>query len=102
MHRFVSRVATLFVAAILGGGYLIAQTIAISPGYVNLPLGGTQQYSAKVTGLTPATTLKLYANKIGPTKPTPRHRHPPRLRYRRHITAKPKIQQFNPKGHHHH
>ncbi len=34
---------------------LYAQSVAISPGYVNLPLGGTQQYSATVTGLSPAT-----------------------------------------------
>ena len=38
-----------------GGGLRGAQTVAISPGYVNLPLGGTQQYTATVTGLTPTT-----------------------------------------------
>ena len=55
MRRFATRIATLFSAAILAGGYLYAQTVAISPGYVNLPLGGTQQYTATVTGLTPTT-----------------------------------------------
>ena len=34
---------------------MYAQSVTISPGYVNLPLGGTQQYTATVTGLTPAT-----------------------------------------------
>ena len=51
MRRFANRIATLFSAAILAGGYLYAQTVTISPGYVNLPLGGTQQYTATVTGL---------------------------------------------------
>src|SRR5580692_7386427 len=55
MSGFANRVTVLCSAAILAGGCLYAQTVTISPGYVNLPLGGTQQYSASVTGLTPAT-----------------------------------------------
>ena len=55
MRRFASRIATLFSATILAGGYLYAQTVTISPGYTNVPLGGTVQYTATVTGLTPAT-----------------------------------------------
>ena len=55
MRIFTKRIALLFSVAILACGYLHAQTIAISPGYVNLPLGGTQQYKATVTGLSPAT-----------------------------------------------
>ena len=55
MRRFATRIATLLCAAILAGGSLNAQTVAISPGYVNLPLGGTQQYTATVTGLSPQT-----------------------------------------------
>ena len=55
MRRLASRIATLFSATILAGGYLYAQTVTISPGYLNVPLGGTVQYTATVTGLTPAT-----------------------------------------------
>jgi uncharacterized protein (DUF1800 family) len=55
MRRFANRIASLFSVVILSGGYLYAQTVGISPGYVNLPLGGTQQYKATVTGLSPAT-----------------------------------------------
>jgi hypothetical protein len=55
MQRLANRTATLSAAVILAGGYLCAQTVAIAPGYVNLPLGGTQQYTATVTGLTPST-----------------------------------------------
>jgi uncharacterized protein (DUF1800 family) len=45
----------LFGVAALAGGSLCAQTITISPGYVSLPLGGTQQYTATVIGLSQAT-----------------------------------------------
>jgi uncharacterized protein (DUF1800 family) len=55
MRRIADRIATLCSAVILAGGSLYAQTVSISPGYVNLPLGGTQQYTATVTGLAPAT-----------------------------------------------
>ena len=55
MIRLANRIGTLFGAAILAGGCLCAQTVTISPGYMNVPLGGTQQYTATVTGLTPAT-----------------------------------------------
>lgn len=55
MRRFANRTAALCSAAILGGVCSYAQSVTISPGYMNLPLGGTQQYTAKVTGLTPAT-----------------------------------------------
>jgi hypothetical protein len=55
MFRFAGRIATLSGVAVLAGASLIAQTVAISPGYVDLPLGGTQQYKATVTGLTPTT-----------------------------------------------
>jgi uncharacterized protein (DUF1800 family) len=55
MRRSVNRIATLLSAAIFAGGYLSAQTIAITPGYMNIALGATQQYTATVTGLTPAT-----------------------------------------------
>ena len=55
MRRFANRIATLCSAAILAGGCLFAQTVSISPGYVNLPLGGTQQYTATLTGLSPET-----------------------------------------------
>jgi len=55
MHRFAKRIATLFSAAILAGGSLHAQSVTISPGYLNIPAGGKQQYTATVTGLSPAT-----------------------------------------------
>ncbi len=55
MRRFANRIATLVGAGIIAGVCLYGQTVTISPGYVNLPLGGTQQYKATVTGLTPAT-----------------------------------------------
>jgi len=55
MIRLAKRIPNPFSAVILTGGCLCAQTIAISPGYVNIPLGGTQQYTAAVTGLSPAT-----------------------------------------------
>ena len=55
MRRFATRIATLSCAAILIGGFVNAQSVTISPGYVNLPLGGTQQYAATVTGLSPQT-----------------------------------------------
>jgi hypothetical protein len=55
MRRIADRIATLCSAVILAGGSLFAQTVSISPGYVNLPLGGTQQYTATATGLSPAT-----------------------------------------------
>jgi hypothetical protein len=55
MRRFGNRIATLCSVAILVGACVYAQKITISPGYVNVPLGGTQQYKATVTGLTPAT-----------------------------------------------
>ncbi len=55
MRGFANRIATLFSGAILAGTCLCAQTVTISPGYVNVPLGGTQQYTATVTGLSPAT-----------------------------------------------
>jgi uncharacterized protein (DUF1800 family) len=55
MRRFIVLIATLFSAAILATGYVNAPTVTISPGYVNLPLGGSQQYVATVTGLSPQT-----------------------------------------------
>ena len=55
MIRTGNRIAALFSATILAGGCLYAQTVTISPGYVNVPLRGTQQYTATVTGLTPTT-----------------------------------------------
>jgi uncharacterized protein (DUF1800 family) len=55
MIRLANRIAQLFSVVILVGGCLFAQTVTISPGYVNVPLGGTQQYTATVTGLSPAT-----------------------------------------------
>jgi len=55
MIRLANRIAGLLSAAILAGGCLYAQTVTISPGYVNVPLGGTQQYNATVTGVSPAT-----------------------------------------------
>ncbi|MGD1070663.1 MAG: DUF1800 family protein [Bryobacteraceae bacterium] len=55
MRRITNRIATLSNVLILAGGGLWAQTVTISPGYVNLPLGGTQQFKAAVTGLTPTT-----------------------------------------------
>jgi hypothetical protein len=44
----------VFVAAALTGQAL-AQSITISPGYTNLGVNATLQYSATVTGLTPST-----------------------------------------------
>jgi uncharacterized protein (DUF1800 family) len=55
MSGLENRTTALCSAAILVSGCLYAQTVTISPGYVNLPLGGTQQYKATVAGLTPAT-----------------------------------------------
>jgi len=55
MIELANRIPGLFSAVILAGGCLYAQTVTISPGYVNVPLGGTQQYTATVTGLSPAT-----------------------------------------------
>jgi uncharacterized protein (DUF1800 family) len=51
MRKFANRIAALASVAVLSVSSLYAQSITISPGYVNLPLGGTQQYSATVTGL---------------------------------------------------
>jgi len=36
MFRFAGRIATLSGVAVLAGASLIAQTVAISPGYVDL------------------------------------------------------------------
>ena len=55
MSRFAIRIATLVGAGIIAGVCLYGQTVTISPGYVNLPLGGSQQYTATVTGLTHTT-----------------------------------------------
>ena len=55
MRRFANRIATLVSTAVIASVHLYAQGVTISPGYVNLPLGGTQQYKATVTGLSPAT-----------------------------------------------
>jgi uncharacterized protein (DUF1800 family) len=55
MIELANRIPGLFSAVILAGGCLYAQTVTISPGYVNIPLGATQQYTATVTGLSPAT-----------------------------------------------
>ena len=55
MIRSANPIPRWFGAVILAGGCLYAQTVTISPGYVNVPLGGTQQYSATVTGLSPTT-----------------------------------------------
>ena len=70
MRIFVRRMATLFCAAILAGGALHAQSVAISPGYVNLPLGGTQQYTATVTGLSPTTVTWSVTTGGGSITPT--------------------------------
>src|SRR5580700_3185886 len=43
--------AVCFVAALLGGGMLQAQTIAIGPtGYLTAAPGATQQFTATITG----------------------------------------------------
>ena len=55
MRRFLVRTATLICGAVFAGAFLIAQSVTISPGYVNLPLGGTQQYTATISGLSPQT-----------------------------------------------
>jgi uncharacterized protein (DUF1800 family) len=55
MRRFANRIAMLGCIATLVGGSLYAQSVTISPGYMNVPLGGTIQYKATVTGLTPTT-----------------------------------------------
>jgi uncharacterized protein (DUF1800 family) len=47
--------AVLFACGALAGQGLYAQSIAISPGYTNLGVNQTLQYTATVTGLTPAT-----------------------------------------------
>jgi len=55
MHRFATRFAALVGAAIMAGGCLFAQSITISPGYINIGLGKTQQYTASTSGLQPET-----------------------------------------------
>jgi uncharacterized protein (DUF1800 family) len=47
--------AVLFACGGLAAQGLHAQSITISPGYLNLGVNATQQYAATVTGLTPAT-----------------------------------------------
>ncbi len=48
-------VAALCVCAALSGAALQAQSVAISPGYTNLGVNAQLQYTATVTGLSPAT-----------------------------------------------
>jgi len=55
MRKYAIRIAALVFAAILGSGCASAQSITISPGYLNIGYGQSQQYTAVVTGLTPAT-----------------------------------------------
>jgi uncharacterized protein (DUF1800 family) len=55
MRMLASRAAVLLSLAALAAGTSYAQSVTISPGYTNVPLGGTQQYTATVTGLSPAT-----------------------------------------------
>ena len=70
MRRFANRIATLFSAAILAGGYLSAQTVTILQGWVSMPFGATQQYTASVTGLSPATVTWAVTNGGGTITPT--------------------------------
>jgi hypothetical protein len=57
MQRIARRIATLAGAIALFGGSLHAQSVTITPGYINIGFGQTQQYTATVTGLS-ATTVK--------------------------------------------
>jgi uncharacterized protein (DUF1800 family) len=55
MQGFAGRIATVVGIVALSAVHLHAQSVTISPGYINIGFGQTQQYSATVTGLTPAT-----------------------------------------------
>ncbi len=55
MQGFAARFAAFVGAALMAAGSLSAQSITISPGYTNIGFGQTIQYTATVTGLTPAT-----------------------------------------------
>ena len=55
MYRFANRVAALVGTAIMAGGCLHAQSITVSPGYINIGLGQSQQYTASTSGLQPET-----------------------------------------------
>lgn len=99
--KFISRIAKLFSAAIIAGGYLYAQSVTISPGYMNIPLGGTQQYKATVTGLTPATVTWSVTTGGGTISATGLYTAPATLPANSSIliiataTANTKIQAFN-------
>jgi hypothetical protein len=52
--------------AAIAAGVLSAQSVKISPGYVTLPLGGSQKYIASTTGLQPEGVIwKLYGTGTG-------------------------------------
>ena len=53
--RIAAKLAALFSVVILSAGFLNAQSITLSPGYLNIGYGQSQQYTATVTGLSPAT-----------------------------------------------
>ena len=66
MQGFAVRIAAFFAAALMAAGSLSAQSISISPGYMNIGFGQSIQYTAAVTGLTPAT-VKWTVNAGGGT-----------------------------------
>ena len=55
----------LLVSAALSGAALQGQTVKISPGYTSIGVNATLQYSATVTGLTPATVTWQVNSKTG-------------------------------------
>jgi len=55
MHGLVTRISTIAGALFVAASGLYAQSITISPGYTNIGFGQSLQYTATVTGVTPAT-----------------------------------------------
>lgn len=55
MQRFAARLAMFAAAVLLTAGTLKAQSITITPGYTNIGFGQSLQYTATVSGLSPAT-----------------------------------------------
>jgi hypothetical protein len=55
MQGFAARIAALFAVVTMAAGCLHAQTVTITPGYLNVGFGQTVQYTATVTGLSSAT-----------------------------------------------
>ena len=66
MQGLAARIATLVSVVMITAGCLNAQSISISPGYLNIGFGQTQQYTATVTKLS-LETIKWAVNAGGGT-----------------------------------